>query len=158
MTVLKRNELSSKQKPCFFFLYLSLWRDWQVSIDIYRKRFHHVYFCFFSVSWSPTNSLVSWHPLIQFSLANSVNYCTFWIIIYLIWKKNIVAAYWSIFFFIESIDFFFFCRVNNYQLYTRRRLAETPKPSFKDIGQAWKSLSEAEKKHYQEEAEKVGVS
>lgn len=51
-----------------------------------------------------------------------------------------------------------FSRVNSYLLYTRRRLAETPQPSFKDIGHAWKSLSEAEKKDYQEEAEKVGVS
>ena len=107
MTVLKRNELRSKQNSCFFFL--SLVVAWLVfKQSIYRKRFHHVYFCFFSVSWSPTNSLVSCHPLIQFSLANSVNYCRFWIIIYLIWKNNIVAANWSIFFFIECMDFFFF--------------------------------------------------
>ena len=58
----------------------------------------------------------------------------------------------------QSVDEQLFSRVNSYLLYTRRRLAETPQPSFKDIGHAWKSLSEVEKKDYQEEAEKVGVS
>ncbi|XP_062608929.1 uncharacterized protein LOC134270695, partial [Saccostrea cucullata] len=39
-------------------------------------------------------------------------------------------------------------RANSYNLYTKRRLEETPRPTFKEIAEGWKVLSEREKQAF----------
>ncbi|XP_062577562.1 nucleolar and coiled-body phosphoprotein 1-like [Saccostrea cucullata] len=46
-------------------------------------------------------------------------------------------------------------RANSYNLYTKRRLEETPRPTFKEIAEGWKTLSEGEKQAFALEAEKL---
>ncbi|XP_061165119.1 nucleolar protein dao-5-like [Saccostrea echinata] len=48
-----------------------------------------------------------------------------------------------------------FHRTNSYNLYTKKRLEEDSKPSFKEIAEGWKTLSDKEKQKYAAEAEKL---